>query len=388
MTRTNRPARLSRSGFTLMELLVVLLIIGILSTVALRTIDAARDRGLFDQTATEMDQLVKAAMGDPNLLTDGRRTDFGFYGDMGRLPYDLHELVVPVADPRWHGPYLRLSVGGDTTGYLHDAWGNLYGYNPTTGTINSLGNGKYPMTVRMADSIPLLTTNTISGNITDNIGNPPGDAAATMMVRLYLSSGGAPLYRIPDAGGLYQFANVVPIGTHKIEARWGTSESLVRWVTVSPRSSPVIDFRFGKPFANRLAMVGQTYMSVESTLFRFDVVNEGATDDSINSVTIENITGPGSDSVFLAHYVIRSTGHTDVSTELPPPYLGPGGSFNLIPEYSIAPSRSQVVDFEFSAFSKNGAAFTDTAKIASLGFRLRFSDGSVITVSTPSVGGP
>ena len=39
-----------RQGFTLMELLVVLLIIGILSTVALRTIDATRDRGLFDQT--------------------------------------------------------------------------------------------------------------------------------------------------------------------------------------------------------------------------------------------------------------------------------------------------------------------------------------------------
>ena len=387
MTRIRRPARLSRSGFTLMELLVVLLIIGILSTVALRTIDAARDRGLFDQTSAEMDQLVKATMGDPNLLTDGRRTDFGFYGDMGRLPYDLHELVVPVSDPRWRGPYLRLSVGGDTTGYLRDAWGNLYGYSATTGTINSLGNGKYPMTVRMADSLPLLTTNSISGNITDNLGNPPGDRASTMGVRLYTSSGSA-LVRPVDPGGFYQFAKVVPIGTHQIQARWGTSESLVRWVTVSPRSSPVIDFRFGKPFANRLAMVGQAYMPPDSTRFSFDVVNEGATDDSISSITIEDITGTGADSVFLAHYVIRSTGYADVSTELPPPYPGPGGSFNLIPEYSIAPNRSQLVGFEFSAFSKNGAAFTDTAKIASLDFRLRFSDGSVITVSTPAVGGP
>ena len=385
MTRIKRPPRLSRSGFTLMELLVVLLIIGILSTVALRTIDAARDRGLFDQTSAEMDQLVKATMGDPNLLTDGRRTDFGFYGDMGRLPYDLHELVVPVSDPRWRGPYLRLSVGGDTTGYLRDAWGNLYGYSATTGTINSLGNGKYPMTVRMADSLPLLTTNSISGNITDNLGNPPGDRASTMGVRLYTSSGSA-LVRPVDPGGFYQFAKVVPIGTHQIQARWGTSESLVRWVTVSPRSSPVIDFRFGKPFANRLAMVGRSYMAPDSTWFSFDVVNEGGTDDTVSSISIEAVS-PHPESAFLTQLKIQSQGYADQTWPQSPPYPGQGNLPATFPAYPIAPNRAQTVTFEFSAFSVDSTAMTDTAKIQGRAFRLRFSDGSEINVSTPLVGG-
>src|SRR5512137_2401815 len=101
-------SRLVARGFTLMELLVVLLIIGILSTVALRTMDTVRDRSLFDQTAAEMQQIVKAITGDPSLISEGRRTDFGFYGDMGRLPDSLPELVRNTSNsPRWHGPYLR-----------------------------------------------------------------------------------------------------------------------------------------------------------------------------------------------------------------------------------------------------------------------------------------
>jgi len=320
-------------------------------------------------------------MGDPSLLTDGRRTDFGFYGDMGRLPDDLHELVIPVAgDPRWRGPYLRLKVGGDTAGYLYDAWGNRYGYSATTGTINSLGNGKYPMTVRLADSLPLLTHNTVTGNITDNIGNPPGEAAATMIVRLALSSGTTLLGGV-DPGGFYEFANDVPIGTHKIEARWGTSESLVRWVTVSPRSSPVIDFRFGRPFANQLAMVGQPYMNPESTRVYIEVVNEGATEDTISGFVFSYAP----DTTYLTFLKITSFGQAEVIPPLAPPFPGMGDTVHV--PYVIAPNRTQAVGFDFSAFSYKTSISTDTAKIASQTFRLRFSDGSEINFSTPQVGG-
>ena len=89
-----------------MELLVVLLIIGILSTVALRTIDATRDRSLFDQTSKEMNQLVQAMVGNPDLSYDGRRVDFGYYGDMEQLPPndDLRYLVRnTTGSTAWHG---------------------------------------------------------------------------------------------------------------------------------------------------------------------------------------------------------------------------------------------------------------------------------------------
>ncbi len=87
-----------------MELLVVLLIIGILSTVALRTIDATRDRALFDQTTKKMNQLVQAIVGNPDLTFDGRRVDFGYYGDMEKLPDDLRDLVRNPGSVYWHGP--------------------------------------------------------------------------------------------------------------------------------------------------------------------------------------------------------------------------------------------------------------------------------------------
>jgi len=175
--------RLQRA-FTLMELLVVLLIIGILSTVALRTIDATRDRGLFDQTAKELNELVQAMTGNPALSYDGRRVDFGFYGDMGRLPNDPRELVTnTTGDTNWHGPYIRRGLAGDSLGYLYDAWGDVYTYS--SGTISSLGNGKYPMTVSVADSMQ-LRHNTISGTVTDRDNSPPADT--TMRIALYTSS--------------------------------------------------------------------------------------------------------------------------------------------------------------------------------------------------------
>jgi prepilin-type N-terminal cleavage/methylation domain-containing protein len=122
-----------RQGFTLMELLVVLLIIGILSTVALRTIDATRDRSLFDQTTKEMDQLVKAIVGNPDLTYDGRRVDFGYFGDMEELPKNLKDLVRNPGSAAWHGPYLRMAAGavGVDTGYLFDGWGHYYNYDST-----------------------------------------------------------------------------------------------------------------------------------------------------------------------------------------------------------------------------------------------------------------
>jgi prepilin-type N-terminal cleavage/methylation domain-containing protein len=79
LTGTTREVFMSKQhGFTLMELLVVLLIIGVLSTVAVRTIDATRDRSLFDQTAKEMKELVYAMVGNPEIVANGRRVVLGF----------------------------------------------------------------------------------------------------------------------------------------------------------------------------------------------------------------------------------------------------------------------------------------------------------------------
>jgi prepilin-type N-terminal cleavage/methylation domain-containing protein len=365
-------------AFTLMELLVVLLIIGILSTVALRTIDATRDRALFDQTATELSQLVQAITGNPDLAYDGRRVDFGFYGDVGRLPTELRELVYNVnSDSNWHGPYVRRGLSGDSLGLLYDAWGNRYTYGQGTGTIASLGNGKYPMTVRVADSLPQLSNNTVTGTITDRDNNPPGDKAFSISVGIHRSSGGPPLYAPVDQGGYFEFSlrtdRPVPIGIHRIVVRSAGGDSLSRWLTVTPRSQTVVDFRFSSPFRNQLVVVGPVALDIsDSAGFKFTVVNDGTTEDTVTSLTF--VQAP--DTAYMRIMQVDSrdpdTFHVGV---------GQGGTAPVVPGFPVPANRAGFLELHLSDFRSDSLGVGGTVNLNGQNFRIRFSDGSEIAVT-------
>lgn len=379
-----------RRGFTLMELLVVLLIIGVLSTVALRTIDATRDRSLFDQTAREMRQIVQAITGNPDLLYDGRRVDFGFYGDVGRLPTDLRELVTNLNnEPRWRGPYLRRDLVGDSLGFLRDAWGNLYTWNPTTGTISSLGNGRYPLTMRVADSLSQLAENVVSGNITDIENNPPGELASGISIALYTSAGQTPMYAFADAGGYYEFSTrtgrPVPVGTHRLVVTLPApvADSIVRWVTVTPRSRAVVDIRFNRNFRSRLRMVGTPVLQLpDSNGFTIRVVNTGSVDDTVRTVTFASIAP--ADSAYMTWFTVN--GVNVYGFPVPPGGRAPGqgSTVAVVPPVLVPGNLSEEVVFGFWSFVKDSivdSLLSQPAKVSGREFRLRFSDGSEITVS-------
>ncbi len=368
-------------GFTLMELLVVLLIIGILSTVALRTIDATRDRAFFDQTTKEMDQLAQAITGNPDMTYDGRRVDFGFYGDMGKLPDDLRDLVhnPNPSDTNWRGPYVRQTVGGDTAGYLLDGWGHLYTYDRDAGVIRSDGNGKYSMTVRVADSLVELYTNTISGTITDADDNPPGDKAANISVTLNFSTGRS-RFKTPDPGGYYQFSiaanDTVPIGTHRMVAKMVGGDSITRWVTVSPRSKTIVDFRFSKSFRNQLRIVGAPARAADTAGFLIHVVNDGTTEDTVNWIVFKQ----SPDSAYMRDFAVNGT--EGGGFPILPGLLGKcqGDTVNVVPAAVVPPNMSQQFDFQFMDFHTDSLGDSAKVDIRGMTFRLRFSDGSEIAV--------
>jgi hypothetical protein len=364
----------------------VKLIICILSTLALRTIDATRDRSLFDQTTKEMSQLVQAITGNPDMTYDGRRVDFGFFGDMGKLPDDLRELVHNPGDTNWHGPYVRQTVGGDTASYLLDGWGHLYIYKPAFGEILSLGNGKYPMTVRVADSLAQLYNNTISGTITDADNNPPGDKAINMTVTLNYGSGHLPRMKTtydsggPGPGGYYKFSlaygDTVPIGTHRLVAEWA-GEKLTRWVTVSPRSKTIVDFRSSKSFRNRLRMIG-TPQPVDTTGFVIEVVNDGTTDDTVHYIVFAKVDP--AESCYMNILVIDGTMDPAYPRIPTFPAIGFNDTAYITGGVVVAPNMSDPVLFGFYDFCAVDSSAALKSNPSGRTFLFRFSDGSEITV--------
>lgn len=149
-----------QSGFTLLELVVVLMILAVLTTLATRVLDQVQDQHRYDASQRGLRDIDIAVLGDADeRAADGTRVMTGFVADMGRLPravelipngpLTLRELWAPlsappfdarpataangVPDPHqdaevlvpggWRGPYFRLPIGANE---LLDGWGNPY----------------------------------------------------------------------------------------------------------------------------------------------------------------------------------------------------------------------------------------------------------------------
>jgi hypothetical protein len=368
----------------------VLLIIGILSTVALRTIDATRDRSLFDQTAAEMNKLIQAIVGNPDLAYDGRRVDFGYYGDMEQLPPGptLRDLVYnSTGNAAWRGPYVKLMTAGDTISYLYDGWGQDYTYNPNAVTINSEGGGKYTMTVNIVDDTAQLNHNIISGSFLDSDNNPPGAAVSSYEVRLHYNNpaahGGDTVAIVnPTPGGSYKISltldgglHEVPIGIKRLQAII-PGEELTRYVTIAPRSHVVADFKFSKSFAGGLKKVGDPMVGPDGKSFLINITNTRDTDDTVSLLSFL----PTSAALYVKGDFRIGSDHDAF-----PPAVGkgPGDTISFNAPAVIPPDGLIEVYFkDFYTSSTPGGGPGDTTIIVTNNtFKFRFSDGSLITVS-------
>lgn len=230
-TRIDRKSR----GVTLLELLVVLMILSIILTAAVKTWDVTLERGRAQTTASKLQQLVKVIVGDPEYIVAGQRVDFGFVGDEGRLPDSLSELVVrPPSDSVWRGPYIRSTFNQSADGYRIDGWGDsiVYGrkkyQNNDSLFVRSYG-GRGPadlsrwQTVNFPYSYKALVDNQVSGRIVDVRGDPVplGRPAIVdwLIVRLFTPKAGKITFdpEIGAAAADFRYTGV-PQGIHRIEA--------------------------------------------------------------------------------------------------------------------------------------------------------------------------
>ena len=234
-----------KNGFTLIEMVLVIVIMGIISTIAMKSLQRSTEQRRFETTTAEMNELARAIVGDERLVSGGIRSDFGYVGDVGSLPANLNALITnPGRYSTWKGPYFGVDFNEDTGDYQHDAWNDLYTYTGGV-TIASNGGGSV-ITKQFANTAAYLTANTISGMIRDIDLAPPGDSASNVTVTIQYPDGAGSLTSSsmsPSASGEFSFSGIIPIGIHPIQATTN-SDTVSRYVVVYPGKTAYTEIRF------------------------------------------------------------------------------------------------------------------------------------------------
>jgi general secretion pathway protein G len=107
-TNTSVQRRQAKRGFTLVEIMLVVVIIGILAALVIPRIAGNSERARVTAAQADINGGIKSALGQYEV-------DNGFY------PRALQDLLVQPANAKnWHGPYLDKLP--------QDPWGNNYIY--------------------------------------------------------------------------------------------------------------------------------------------------------------------------------------------------------------------------------------------------------------------
>lgn len=240
---------LHRKGFGLIEVLVVIVVLGIISAVALQSVSDKIDDRRVTETSLEMETIADAIRGNPDRTVAQKRSDFGFVGDVGRFPVSLSELRQNLYGlSTWNGPYVGTPYDEDTSGYLHDEWGAPYTYSP--GILLQSTGGKEPISYRIAESRADYLYNTFRGTILDADLLPPGPGYRdSVLVRIEVpdGAGGLTIAAVhPDSAGSFSIDSL-PVGIHPVQIIFTPkSDTLKREYTLLPRHREAASYRFAE----------------------------------------------------------------------------------------------------------------------------------------------
>ncbi|MEW5875756.1 MAG: prepilin-type N-terminal cleavage/methylation domain-containing protein [Candidatus Zixiibacteriota bacterium] len=378
--------RLTDRGFTLIEVLMAVVIIGILGAVAMRSLQSGVERSRIRETQNEMDALAMAIAGNPDLFANGLRSDFGYVGDIGALPTTLDDLVTnPGGYATWDGPYVSGRFAEDATGFKSDAWGSAYTFTGGI-TIASTGGGATPMTRAVASAATDVTNTAVSGTITDAAGNPPGDSSIAITISLTYPDGAGSTTTVsasPGSGGAFTFSGI-PIGNHGVIGVYRATDDTVNAIaSCLPRTGAVISLRLpGSPFAGSgggggggAAVIEYVPGSAQTTGgsnndVEFQIFNAGTAGVVISSLTA---------TYAATGYYKKIKWDGDTVFDESNPRAGSGDVVPFTTSKTLGVGETVTISLEEFKTAPTGGSNADMSNVD---FTIVFSDGSSITFNS------
>ncbi|UCE66606.1 MAG: prepilin-type N-terminal cleavage/methylation domain-containing protein [Candidatus Zixiibacteriota bacterium] len=372
-------------GYTLIEMILVVVIIGILASVAIQSLSKTEDSRRLDETMAEIEDIARAIAGDERLISDGVRTDFGYVGDIGSLPSNLDGLVAnPGGYATWKGPYIRNKFNENSEDYRRDAWDNLYTYAGGIVVVsNADGN---PITKQFAASAGDLTSNTIKGVVRDKAGLPPSDSASHVNVTVYYPDGSGSMTSSttsPVRSGEFSFDNQIPIGIHFIRAvDLNAGDTASKYLAVNPGSITLTELRMPSELWGSSG--GETgglleYVSGSARVYgpgnrniRFEIFNSGSDTVTVNfAVLIYNVIPDAYyQKLIWSGIVIYNN-----------PRLGSGDILNFPTPETIG--QSETLTIEYESFWDSPATGGSFVNMSGIDFQAVFSSGDTVSFATP-----
>ncbi|MDX1928676.1 MAG: hypothetical protein SFV81_19260 [Pirellulaceae bacterium] len=225
---------LSRLALTLLELVVVLGILAVLSTVAVRSLEPIADQARYEMTQTVLNDVRLATLGSGE-------ADSCFLRDTGVLPGDVDDLSIrPAAliahavqsfdsdqdavndvtlSSGWNGPYLQLGAG---LSEVLDGWGATPNLVANSGELEIVSLGSDGDSIAPEDGYRT-------------------DVTATIQTREYLGNITFRLFAIDGLSGLR--IDPSPTGTEQlgvlfygVNAAGGTDGSIAQQMLIVPNS--------------------------------------------------------------------------------------------------------------------------------------------------------
>ncbi|MEA3297581.1 MAG: hypothetical protein U9R56_06930 [candidate division Zixibacteria bacterium] len=240
-----------QSGFGLIELTVIIIVIGVLIAVAMQSMTAVVQDARKTGTEREMEMLTIAIVGNPDLTSSGMRSDFGYVGDVGAFPTNLQALYEnPGGYTTWDGPYIEMGFSQDSTGFKIDEWGTAYNYSGGM-TITSTGSGS-TITKKIVDASSDYLLNTLNGVVKDANDSLPGSTykdSVDLVMTIPNGIGGTTTRTChPDSTGTFAIDSL-PSGKHPFRIIYTPAvDTLMRYVTILPRHKSSVAYSFASAY--------------------------------------------------------------------------------------------------------------------------------------------